>query len=447
MLRPLHSERNRLLVILGIYLLVSSLSGYWAITAIILLVFYALILFYDNYLIVRWLRKGADMTHYPNVFGLSEEVVSNIYQLRKRGKQRNKRLRAILDRFYSMSVGLPDAVIVLKLDNSIEWSNERAIELLGISHERDRGQRIDNLIRAPEFHHYLSNGDFDQPLRIFAPVGNDMVLNIRMVRFKDGAQLLLARDLTTIVRAEDMRRSFVSNVSHEMRTPLTVINGYTETLLGDEDMPEEYRIPMNAIANQSHRLQNIIDGLLELSRLQDRPLNQSEDYVPVASLVREILSEIASSQHAGKNTINSELDDALQLKGSPVLMQSVISNLVYNAIHHAGEGAAIDIYWGDSGEEAVELVVTDNGQGIESQHLSRITERFYRVDSSRVRQKGDEFGAGLGMAIVKHIVEAHDGELILSSRVDVGTTFRCVFKAEQSLSVESECDKKYDKPT
>ncbi len=374
MLKPLRTERIRIVVMLAIYLSLSLILGYWLLTAAGVLFVYAFILLYESYLVSRWLRKGASISDYPNVRGLAESLVINIYQIRQRSKQRNKRLKSILDRFYSMAVGLPDAVVVLEEDSNIEWANERALELLGINHDKDKGQRIDNLIRTPEFRHYLQAEEFEQPLRISSPVGEGLVLNIRVVRFRDGAQLLLARDLTTIVKAEEMRRSFVSNVSHEMRTPLTVINGYAETLLSDDALSQEYKEPLSAIAAQSQRLQNIIDGLLELSRLQGGSFRLSNEPIPMASLVREIVSEVENSKHKSSCAINVDVSDNIIIQGSAILMQSVISNLVYNAIHHTFEGTVIDIYWGDSGNGTSELVVTDNGQGIEPEHLSRITD-------------------------------------------------------------------------
>jgi len=268
MLRPLRTERSRIGLFILFYILLSLFTGLWYICAIALLLIYSGIILYELYAVSRWLTKGSRLEDYPAVKGLAESIVMNVHNQKQRSKKRNKRLKTILERFYSMAVGMPDAVVVLEDDFSIEWANSQALPLLGISHDRDLGQFIGNLIRPPKFNAYLQGDNFDKPLVMQSQVNEGMTLNVRIVKFKDGASLLLARDITPRIQAEEMRRGFVSNVSHEMRTPLTVISGYTETLLGDETLAPEYEQPLTAIAQQSDRLLNIISGLLELSKLQ-----------------------------------------------------------------------------------------------------------------------------------------------------------------------------------
>lgn len=342
------------------------------------------------------------------------------------GHHRKRRLLALLRTFREAAEALPDATIYLSVDQRILWFNESATRLIGLRHPRDIGAPITHLLRAPRVVEWLAAGASEPLFDIPAPEDEHRRLGFRLIRYGDsGQQLLIVRDISQLMRLEQVRRDFVANVSHELRTPLTVLHGYLD-LLEPDDAPE--LAPMlSEMRAQSSRMTQIVEDLLTLSRLESREA-LADERVRMEAMLRTLKREAdALSQHA--HTINIEMLCDDDLLGSTKELHSAFSNLVSNAVRYTPAGGRITIRWRREGSGAA-LSVIDTGQGIPSQHLPRITERFYRVSTSRSRDTG---GTGLGLSIVKHVLNLHQARLDISSEVGKGSQFTCVFGAERVL--------------
>jgi len=322
-----------------------------------------------------------------------------------------------LQAFLSALQASPNGVVILDSDRRIEWCNQTAARLLGLDAVRDVAQHIAHLVREPQFLEYVAQENFEHELRF-----DNKALQLHPYGL--GRALLLVRDVTDVERAEQMRRDFVANVSHEIRTPLTVLSGFIETLQTLDLSAEEQKHYLQLMATQSQRLGALVADLLTLSKLdaQDKPLLERVD---IESLLRRCEREARALASTLKRDITLTLDvtTGAQMLGSASELQSAFSNLVTNAIRYTPDGGQVAVQW-----RSDVLTVTDTGVGIASEHLPRLTERFYRVDKSRTRGAGETTGTGLGLAIVKHVAQRHGAQLQISSSVGVGSTFKLIFE-------------------
>jgi two-component system phosphate regulon sensor histidine kinase PhoR len=322
----------------------------------------------------------------------------------------------------------PDAVVILDRDRRIRWFNRAAETLLGLHRPTDHGARWPDRMTGTELATCLDHGDAEPLHEIAAPGKADSLLSIDVLPFGDQQRLLLARDVSRINRLEQVRRDFVANVSHELRTPLTVIHGYLE-LLDPEDVPELAPV-LTEMRAQSRRMGQIVEDLLTLSRLETQH-DVTDERVPMAALLAIVHKEaLALSQ--GRHQITLESTAAFDLLGSPRDLHSALSNLVSNAVRYTPTGGSITIRWQRSPDGAL-YSVSDTGFGIPATHLARLTERFYRVSSSRSRETG---GTGLGLSIVKHVLNLHQARLQIDSAPGVGSTFVCHFGRARLLPLE-----------
>lgn len=374
--------------------------------------------------ITLWLRTGGKI---PQGSGIWEEIYYLIYRLRRRNKSRKKRLVEMLERFRTATAALPDATVVLGPRDEIDWFNEAAGRLLSLR-KGDLGQQIGNLLRAPKFAEFLRASDYSATLDMASPGVERAQLEIRVVPYGEDLRLLIAQDVTQIRFMERVRSDFVANVSHELRTPLTVLRGYVETL-GDaeEEMPERYLKMFRRMEEQTTRMQKLIDGLLALTKLESGALAGLKR-VDTHSLLRSVCDEARLLAKDGQ-TVELRLESQADVLGVEAELRSAFSNLALNALKYAPESGAVRLYWRDETEGAV-LDVEDNGPGIAAEHLPRLTERFYRVETGK---SGDKNGVGLGLAIVKHVMTRHEGELKIASRLGEGSCFSCKFPEKRLL--------------
>jgi two-component system phosphate regulon sensor histidine kinase PhoR len=322
----------------------------------------------------------------------------------------------------------PDAVVILDRDQRIRWFNHAAETLLSLRRPTDRGARWPERMAGTELATCLDPGDAEPRREIAAPGQPDSLLSIDVLPFGDQQQLLLARDISHINRLEQIRRDFVANVSHELRTPLTVIHGYLE-LLDPADVPELAPV-LTEMRAQSRRMGQIVEDLLTLSRLETQH-DVTDERVPMAALLAMVHKEaLALSQ--GRHQIALESTAGMDLLGSPRDLHSALSNLVSNAVRYTPTGGSITIRWQRTPGGAL-YSVSDTGFGIPAAHLARLTERFYRVSSSRSRETG---GTGLGLSIVKHVLNLHQARLQVDSAPGVGSTFACHFGRARLLPPE-----------
>jgi two-component system phosphate regulon sensor histidine kinase PhoR len=376
----------------------------------------------------RWLEKGGANpgTHDIGVWG---DIFYRLDRLLKRQNQSQSELASALGQFQHAAEAVPDGIVILNQQDQIQWCNPASRSYLGLDCKRDRGQFLHYLLRQSDFTHFLDAQDYSQRLTMHSPVNRDTLLLLQLVPFGAEQKLLMAKDITELERVDAMRRDFVANVSHELRTPLTVVGGFVETL-SDMDKPSDTDLKhyFGIMLSHTRRMQRLLDDLLMLSRLESSVNALVEEQVHVPELVRDLARE-AESLSRGRHTIRLEIDSQAWISGSLQELQSAFSNLVSNAVRYTPDGGEISLRWVEQGGQAV-FSVTDTGEGIASEHIPRLTERFYRVDRSRSRETG---GTGLGLAIVKHILTRHQAKLDIRSAPGKGSTFSAIFPAARLI--------------
>jgi two-component system phosphate regulon sensor histidine kinase PhoR len=349
------------------------------------------------------------------------DVVALIMRIYRRKQFHKRRIVQLFREFRRMTSAMPDGVIVLGTDREILWFNRNAGRLLRLRRKIDFGQRIDNLIRHPDFVRYVALGDYSMPIVVRASLDSETHLALQMVAY-GSQQLLLVRDVTRQVRLEAMRKDFVANASHELRSPLTVITGYVDTLAEDPGVDPLWRGPLEEMRRQTERMRAVVDGLIELSRLESSPGEAGQELIDVGAMLTLIRREVLALEQRPAE-VNLKLASDAKLLGSEPEVHSIFSNLISNAVKYTPAEGRIDIRWWVDGDGA-HFSVADTGVGIAPEHIPRLTERFYRVDPSRARATG---GSGLGLAIVKHALQRHGATLTIESKEGVGSTFSCHF--------------------
>ncbi len=369
----------------------------------------------------HWLRNR-NRRDPPDAGGLWGDLVSQVSRLHRRKQFHKKRLLSLFRELRRSTASMPDGVVALNAANEIVWFNRKAAELLGLKRKTDFGIPIAGLLRVPAFSRYLAKGDYSASLRVPPRVGDATTLEFQGVPYGEGQVFLLVRDVTRQSQLETMRKDFVANASHELRSPLTVISGYLETLALDDTLPDDLRAPISEMRRQSERMTTIISDLLELSRLEATDEQVVGTPIDVAGLLALLRKDLAA-RDAKAHAVELRIESPDGLMGDQGLIHSAFWNLVDNAAKYTPAGGTITLrWWAD--DDGGHFSVTDTGPGIAAEHLPRLTERFYRVDPGRARDKG---GSGLGLAIVRHVLQKHGGELKIESVEGRGSTFSCHF--------------------
>ena len=376
-----------------------------------------------------WLRRSQPDDPPPDGEGLWGDIFDNLYQMQRRDIRMRGQLQSVIDRVQGSTTALRDAVIMLDSDGNLEWWNPAAQRLLGLKKPQDTGHPVTNLVRHPSFKEYFESGRHEEPLELSSPVNDRLWLQVTITRYGNSEHLMVVRDITRLHQLEQMRKDFVANVSHELRTPLTVIAGYLETMLEHTDeMPARWPRALNQMNQQAGRMQHLINDLLLLAKLEATNPPTNAQPVAVATLLQSIKGDAQALSAERNHRITLEADPTLFLKGSESELRSAFSNLVFNAVKYTPDNGDVHIRWWCN-EHGAHLAVQDSGIGIESKHLPRLTERFYRVDSSRASNTG---GTGLGLAIVKHVLLRHQGRLDVNSTPAKGSIFTCHFPLSQT---------------
>ncbi|TOI31623.1 phosphate regulon sensor histidine kinase PhoR [Vibrio parahaemolyticus] len=369
-----------------------------------------------------WLWDEKRLTP-PSGSGNWESLFNGLYRLQQRQRRKRKELTNLIRRFRNGAESLPDAVVVFRAEGNIVWCNRLAQHLLGFHWPEDSGQPISNLIRTPDFIKYLNKKVFSEPLEMRSPLNVERMLELRIVPYTEGEHLMVVRDVSQLKQLEGMRRNFFANVSHELRTPMTVLQGYLE-MTEDPDMivGPMWTKAHGVMTEQLNRMNSLVNQLLTLSKIEAAPMHELEDVVNVPAMLEVLEKEAISLSGDDQHKLKFDVDTSLRVLGDDDQLRSAISNLVYNAVKYTPPGANIHVRWYQTAQGAC-LEVEDSGDGIEPQHLHRLTERFYRVDKARSRDTG---GSGLGLAIVKHALSHHDSHLEIQSEVGVGSKFSFV---------------------
>ena len=381
--------------------------------------------FVSLFRVQRWLKHRAHEEP-PDIGGAWGDLIAIVNRIYRRKQFHKRRVTQQFREFRRLSAALPDGAVLLSENREIRWFNRMAADLLGLRRKVDVGLPIVNLVRDPEFAAYLLKPHAGGGVVIRSQVADAW---LALFVIPAGPQfLMLVRDVTREVRLEQMRKDFVANASHELRSPLTVISGYLDALGEDEALGPEWREPVADMRRQATRMREIVEDLLELSRLES-----TGDEAPLAPVdVPELLERLVRETRAaasGAPRFELDVDRGLALRGSEGELHSIASNLVSNAVKYTPADGTITVRWGrDNGGAA--LVVADTGIGIAPEHLPRLTERFYRVDRARARAKG---GSGLGLSIVKHGLQRHGGRLEIASEEGRGSTFTAHFPARRVI--------------
>jgi len=417
------SELRRLVVVV-----LSALAGGWlaGYPYAFLVAGLAAYLIWHLYRLAQLARSltGGDRRPLPAAGGLWRPVFAAVATLRARSRKRKRRLSRFVRRFREAATAFPDAAVVLGRRGQVQWCNPAAGRLLAVAWPGASDKVLTQLVRDPILADYLAADDYSQAVVMASPLSKGRLLSVQVTAFRKKHQrLLIARDITSTYNVDRVRRDFVANVSHELRTPLTVISGFLETLAEPADPDAERQRSMALMQEQAGRMANLIDDLLTLSRLELEDKVPEPAPVRVSDLLESIVADARRVSGARGHQLALHADSEVLIRGNDSELRSAFSNLVFNAVRHTPHRTRIRIEWG-ADEGGARLTVTDDGPGIPSRHIPRLTERFYRVDESRSRDTG---GTGLGLAIVKHVLERHAGELRIESAMGKGSSFMCEF--------------------
>lgn len=434
MQQPWTIERRRLLALVVTVLVLGFLSGHWVVSILVPAAVYIGLQLLQLYRLETWLRRGFKPRDVPDTSGAWESIIAQILKIRKSDKELQKRLARTAKSYRNTVKALPDAAIVVNHKLEIEWSNQVAQRYLGISPKQDLGYRVTNLIRDPAFIEYLARPG-DKALEFVSPVNPELILAIRVIQYgQEEQRLILGRDISERVQVRNALKAFISNASHELRTPLTVTSGYIDLLREDPALPPHMREPLEQLHDQTSHMTQLINDLLVLSQLEGDSLAEYEGRkINVPELLDQLVQNLADSGISGNHRVQLEVNPRLGLLGIKRECLSICSNLIENALKYTPAGSQVRVRWFANKAGQPCLAVSDDGPGIETELIPKLTQRFYRVDHPR-HQAID--GTGLGLAIVKHAVMRHGGELVIWSAPGQGAEFKVRFPASRRVKLK-----------
>jgi two-component system phosphate regulon sensor histidine kinase PhoR len=378
-------------------------------------------------LLFKWIDKGMRGIP-PETDGVWGEISDTLNRQRRRHRRTQEKMRKTIKRVTGLTEALDEGILVLRRDLTIDWWNSSAASLLGLR-SSDRGSAVINLIRDPEFVEYIHQDEFIGSIELSSIIQSERLLKLSASRFGANEIALVITDITRIKSLEQLRKEFVGNVSHELRTPLTVMRGYIETLQDLPANPPSVNAAFSQMSEQVTRMQALADDLIMISRLEADNQEPVLEAVNVEGLLLSILTE-AEALSGGKHIITLDCAEAINMQAQDSDIRSALGNIVFNAVRHNPEGANIEIKVSDY-QDFTDIVIRDDGVGIDPVEIPRLTERFYRGDSSR---NSDTGGTGLGLAIVKHSINRCGGRLIINSRLGHGAEFICRLPKDNTSS-------------
>jgi two-component system, OmpR family, phosphate regulon sensor histidine kinase PhoR len=416
------------LAVIGAYITLHFFGSDWAIFTSVAILSIPLVYSYIN---LARLKKFIQTDSVENISlpsGYWEEIYFGLQRLVKGLKQKIRNIEQQHDHFIEAFQASPNGIVMLDENDQIEWCNSIAERFFGLNFKRDALQRINFLIRRPEFIQYFVKRNFEEPL-LLERMGSNSNLSLMIQAFPFGQKrhLLLVQNITDLQKADAMRRDFVANVSHEMRTPITVLMGFLETVQSLKLSKEQQDQYFDLMMSQAQRMKTLVEDLLTLANLESNALPAATNELQMNTLMALVRND-ADALSDGKHSLSYDIESSQNLLGDEREILSAFSNLVSNAIRYTPDLGTIKVKWVVNQDGQGEFSVTDTGPGIAPEHLSRLTERFYRVDRSRSRETG---GTGLGLAIVKHIASRHQAQLLIDSTPGIGSTFTLQFPKER----------------
>ena len=419
--------------LLGVYIQQLALTLLFGVSALLGLHYWRL------YRLNYWLWHSKKITP-PNSRGIWSHIYQGIYGANLKNRNKRKALGEIIRRFRQGSEALPDAALIVDNAAEITWCNRLARIELGLRWPDDMGHKVYDCVNDKQFLTFFHANHFDKPIEIISPINPNKVLELRIVPYEHDHLMILIRDVTRLTQIEKMRKDFVANVSHELKTPLTVINGYLEMLPENGELPAPMmKKAVSEMRSQSMRMQSLIEELLVLSRIEASTERTFEKVINVPQLLWQIQAEAEALNRDRLHKIFFDISPVLYVYGIESELRSAFSNLIFNAINYTPNNGVIEVKWYLQAEQAT-FSIRDNGDGIAAEHIDRLTERFYRVDKARSRTTG---GSGLGLSIVKHVLSHHNSHLVIESDVGKGAEFSCQFSAELTLLIDQHSKKTY----
>lgn len=374
----------------------------------------------------------------PEVSGQVYGIYREIFRSNTKNAKRKKQLNNYLSQFRKAVGALPDAIILIDDNGKIEWANKNADHILGIRWPDDSHVRFSDLIRYPEVDSLLQKADSKaapapQGVVVNSISQSEQVISFKCVRYTNDLRMIIARDVSRLIQINQMHADFVANVSHELKTPLTVLKGYIEILQNNPNLPATFSKPLAQMTVQSTRMEFIVSDLLYLAKLEDKANKKPHEHIDITHLINTIIDSISPLIEEKHHKIELDIDHSLSIIGTQSELHSAFSNLIANAIYYTPKQGYLKVRWYRQHDSAI-FSVKDNGIGIAAHHLERLTQRFYRVDNDRSRDSG---GTGLGLAIVKHVLQRHEAELLIESEERKGSVFRCVFPMQTIFNEEN----------
>ncbi len=421
---------SKFTLLISVALLIGWILDSIAWSLVIALLFWSGMQLHQLYKLNNWLKQDLQSDP-PEAKGEWGEVFDSLYRNRRARLQKESGLLIEINRFQQFSAALKDAVVIIDKQNNMQWWNRSAEYLLGLKKASDQAKPLFNILRDPNFIRYYQRGKFQEPLLQTSPHNSAIELQYSITEFGDAEKLLVARDMTYLIRLEQTRQDFVANASHELRTPLTVIRGYLETFLDQPELPAHLAKAMVQMQQQSNRMQSLVEDLLLLSRLDSTEVATDKSPVDVPGIILSLIESAEQAVDGKKHNISVDLAENIGLIGREKELHSAFSNLIYNALRYTQANGNIHITWSCDNRGGC-FSVSDDGPGINSIHLDRLTERFYRVDDDRSTNTG---GSGLGLAIVKNVLSRHSGYLNIDSHVAKGSCFSCHFPLDSLIEI------------
>lgn len=427
------SESLAIVASITLMLLSGLIFNHWLFSVILTLSAYIIWLYYRLLKLEKWLVRGTKASEVYDDPGFIGHIIRHLYKQKKVHNKRKKRTKDILRRLNQNISALPDATVLLNEQLEIEWSNLPAHYLLGINNRFDKGQRIGNLIRHPNFLRYLISPDDKDQLEIESHIDQNIILQIKVVRFGKNQRLLTARNISEQKQLQEALKNFVANASHELKTPLTVISGHLEMLENESGLSEQGRKSVSEAQKQSQRMTQLIQDLLLLSRVESYQLQPNEgDTVSINDVMTNTMSALGKS--CNQQPLTCVIKQDLYLRGIKPEIEGICINLISNAIKYSAENVPVHISWSVNKLGETVFSVSDQGSGISDSDLRHITDRYFRGSSATTKQVN---GSGLGLAIVEQAACKHGASLEFHSQLNRGSTFTVTFPSYRVIDKSS----------
>ncbi|MBF0417370.1 MAG: PAS domain-containing protein [Magnetococcales bacterium] len=344
--------------------------------------------------------------------------------LRQRWKVAFSRWRAAMD-------ALPDGVLLLDYRFAVCWFNPEARQMLELCPDRHLGRPLALHMEDPLLDDYLRREDFTHPIQLASPVNGNLVLEFKFLALTgDEGWLVLIRDISGPYQLEQRQTDFMDNISHELKTPLTVFRGVLELLPEMRPDSPQWENALGLLHKQSLRMQALIEDQTRLLRLGSKRYGFPFERLAMEPFLREMIdAAVVLSGERGHRFV-AEIDESFPFEANRELLRCVASNLLTNSVRHTPAGSEVGVTWELDDQRRPVLTVADNGPGIACHHLPRLTERFYRVNAhQKVTQPDvkDDHGSGLGLALVKQAMARANGKLEIVSHLGSGSRFICRF--------------------